>query len=219
MKKGVKKKDKKVLKKKKVLDKKTVKKVSKKIKEKIVKSKVDKKGVRKIVKKGGKGKVKGSYRKLIIVGVVLFLLMILSGGLTGYFIKDFLGFGNAGSGSMSNVIVTRANLPMFLQSTNLVQELPKSSEIGLKLFNSVNGEREWEETYVVKKGQVVLGTPVDPDIVAFIDSKYIGDLNNFCNTIQVARNNGEFGFDKMKNDASLLWKFKGMTKYKNCFGF
>jgi len=164
-------------------------------------------------------------KKIIIIIIILILAIAVSSlTLTGNSIKDLFKLkpetsGSQGSGTVKKIVVTKQNLPAFLQRTNLVQELHKNAEIELRLFNRNKGYWEAEETYIIKKSQVTEGKAKDPDVVAFIDSKYIGELNNFCPTMQKARANRDLDFEFKKSTPSLLWKYKGMMKYKPCFGF
>ncbi|MAH50712.1 hypothetical protein CMI37_33140 [Candidatus Pacearchaeota archaeon] len=167
------------------------------------------------------GKKFGLDKKLIVVILVLLVLAAaVSWRFTGEGIKSFFGLEEEASGVVvQGVVVNKQNLPVFLQNVNFVDELPKNAEIELKLYNFDSGSRQWEESYVIQKGKVHQGGAVDPDVVAVIDSDYLSELANFCPTIQKAKVAGDFGIEYKKSKTGLLWKYKGMLKYKKCFGF
>jgi len=114
-----------------------------------------------------------------------------------------------------------SNLPQALSSSNMVNELPADASIVLRFYNFNSGEREWEKSYIVRKGEVEEGYNADADITVSIHSKYIEPLNNknFCSIIKESQKNGDFGYESKISDAKLLWKYKGMLKYRGCFGF
>jgi|APSaa5957512622_1039677.scaffolds.fasta_scaffold43938_2 hypothetical protein len=174
-------------------------------------------------KRLSKKKLKLTKKLILIIIILLLAIAVSSLTFTGYSIKDFFGFKKSlplqNPGTIQNIAVTKQNLAMFLQGTNLVQEMHKNAEIQLNLYNFNTGSREWEETYVIKKAQVYQGTAEDPDVVAILSSDYIEGLGNLCPTMQTANTKGDFGLEYKKNTASLLWKYKGMMKYKPCFGF
>jgi len=162
-------------------------------------------------------------KKLILIIIILIILAIAVSSLTltGNSIKSFFGVKEKPQtqyAEIPNIVVTKQNIAAFLQSTSLVQELPGSAELELKLYNFNSGERQWEESYVVKKGQVYRGTAENPDVVALLSSNYLNELNNFCATVQKANLNGDLAFEYKKNKAKLLWKYKSMNKYKSCLG-
>jgi len=130
---------------------------------------------------------------------------------------------NSNSPVTANVVyepvkLTKDNLPGFLQSQALINDIPKNGVILLKLYNFDSGSRTWEENYVIEKASVKKGSVDNPDVILSIHSKYVSELGDFCNAIKTARANGDFGFESGMSEAALLWKYKGMMKYKNCFG-
>lgn len=170
--------------------------------------------------------MKLNWLKWIILGILLLILIavfIAYGSFTGKMINWFgfkkINIPSSSSSLMQNIIVTKANFPIFLQSTNLVRELPNDAEIQLKFYNFDSGVRVWEENYVIQKDLVNAGEAEDPDAVVVMSSSYIDKLGNFCSAVQEARNNGDLGFEIKKSTVLLLWKYKGLMKYKSCFGY
>jgi len=158
---------------------------------------------------------------LFVVGIIIGLL--LAGGVYAYFFiynKPVVNPSpsNHTSVPFKPVIVTKETLPVYIQKQEMVKSLPDSASIGLKLYNFNSGEREWEESYVITKGKAVLGSVDSCDLVILIHSKYVPALGNFCPTIQKAKTNGDFGIETNMSQTALLWKYKGMMKYKDCLG-
>jgi hypothetical protein len=126
---------------------------------------------------------------------------------------------NANSNSnvkMQKVTVTKENFPQILQSQSIVQELSKNSKILLKLYNFNTGERQWEESYVIKKGSVELGTIDDPDITVILSSKYIA-YGDFCTIAKNANSKGDLGYQTSMGKVQLMIKYGNLMKYKDCF--
>jgi len=109
------------------------------------------------------------------------------------------------------VSVTIENLPVFLSSLELTQDLPKKSSIHVK-FGDLD--------YVATKGNVVRGLPENPDIVVTLPEKYIAIIGyGPCSAIREAIRNNELGIETSLSRSQLLWKYKGMLKYRKCAGF
>ena len=103
----------------------------------------------------------------------------------------------------------------------MIQELPKDALISLRLYNFDTGVRQWEKSYVITKGNVeeVNAQNLDEnklDLEIIINSKYALSAE-FCTAIKQARANNDFGYELKASKASLLWKYRGMMKYNNCF--
>ena len=112
------------------------------------------------------------------------------------------------------------NLEEVLLDSSMVKDLPNDGILLLSFYNFYTGEREWEKSYTIMKNFVSEGTPIEYDIKLIMHSKYLTILNiyGFCNTIKLAKSNGDFGTETAISTTSLLWKYRGMTKYKDCLG-
>ena len=149
--------------------------------------------------------------------------LLISGGAYAYFVMNSKSTDNGNSGGNTGVpskpvIVTKENLPLYIQGQQMVKDLPGNAAIGLKLYNFDTSERQWEESYVIKKGKVELGNTDSCDIIIVLNSKYVPELGNFCGAVQKAKANGDFRIETFMSEAALMWKFKGMMKYKSCLG-
>jgi len=53
-----------------------------------------------------------------------------------------------------------------------------------------------------------------------LHSKYIEQLNTtgLCDTIKLANENKDLGFESEYSPTNLLIKYSGMIKYRDCFG-
>ncbi|MDO8517438.1 MAG: hypothetical protein Q7S33_04930 [Nanoarchaeota archaeon] len=107
-------------------------------------------------------------------------------------------------------------------STALISEHPKNPTNNQEDFSDFNsGQRQWEKTYAITKGSVKEGNVENPDITILLSSKYLNELttSNFCSIIKKAKANNDLGIETSLSTPSLLWKFKSMTKYRDCLGF
>lgn len=162
-------------------------------------------------------------RKEIALGICIILLIVL----LGYFSNPVSILGKAidsGKGSASGnavqVQLTRENFNLFLQQQKVVSDLPKSAVISLRLYNFNSGERQWEKSYIITKGKVIEGNAENPDLDIILSSKYIYEIaKDMCAGVNLAKKNGDIGFDLKISEAGFLWKYKSMFGYRSCFGF
>jgi hypothetical protein len=157
----------------------------------------------------------------IIVGIIMGLL--IAGGAYAYIFMNSKPVNNVNNSEnvgvpVKPVVITKENLPLYIQGQQMVKDLPGNAVIGLKLYNFDTGERQWEESYVISKGKVEIGNTDSCDIVIVLNSKYVPELGNFCGAVQKAKTNGDFRIETSMGETALMWKFKGMMKYKSCLG-
>lgn len=127
------------------------------------------------------------------------------------------------------VVVTKENLPQYLESNKMIKDMPKKGIVKLKLYNMNNGEKQVEESYTITGKTVKIdasnslsnkNTNTNADIEVWINSKYISELgkngNDLCSIIKLANSNGELKKELKISELSFLWKYKGMLKYKDC---
>lgn len=159
-------------------------------------------------------KSKKQKNKLIIILSVITMVLFLI-----VFIVLVLNFRATGKTVQSQVEIVPLNqeekglVMNVLSSSEMVSDIPEKAGVQLRFFKFENGQRVWQDGFNLGKG--------DLDVYLSIDSKYIGELKNkdLCDVIKEANRNGDVGFYSEKNQASLLWKYKGMLKYRECFGF
>ena len=157
---------------------------------------------------------------VLIAGLVIVFILIYYA--TTSTISSISGKAVGGSGTGKQVAVTKENLYLYIESQKIIQELPKNALISLRLYNSDTGTRQWEKSYVITKGNVeeVNAQNMDEnklDAEIIINSKYALSAE-FCTVIKQARANNEFGYELKSSKISLLWKYREMMKYRDCFG-
>lgn len=119
-----------------------------------------------------------------------------------------------------NVELTVENLAQVLSEQKMVKEMPKNGAIMLKLFDIEN--REWvvKKAYIITRGKVVEGSVNDADMTITINSAYLNDIGkDLCAAVRKANDNFDLDFDSKMTTTALLWKYKSMLKYRDCFGF
>ncbi len=109
-------------------------------------------------------------------------------------------------------VVTETNLKAFLESRPLVQELPSKAVIYLHVGNELH--------YTIKRESVTDGVPQNPDITLSMPVSYIDDLGTIglCNTIILANDNGDLSAQVHLSQKALLWKYRSVLEYRECFG-
>ncbi|MDP3026811.1 MAG: hypothetical protein Q8N63_03820 [Nanoarchaeota archaeon] len=159
----------------------------------------------------------------LVIGSVIVLILVYY-AITST-ISSISGKAVISSETGKQVAVTRENLYLYIESQKMIQELPKDALISLKLYNFNTGVRQWEKVYLITKGNVeevneqgidqgIDQSKLDAEII--IHSKYPLSAE-FCTAIKQARANNDFAYELKASKASLLWKYKGMMKYKDCF--
>jgi len=109
-------------------------------------------------------------------------------------------------------------LASVLSNTQIVKDFPDGVETSLNFFTFTNGNRVWQNTYTVKKGQVITDSSGNAEVKVIIHSKYVNRIygEDFCSVLRDANKNGDLGYETSLNSVSLAWKFKSLLKYKNC---
>lgn len=156
---------------------------------------------------------------LIIIAIVV-VLAIENKNIAG----SFLGIKKTSaenSASIPTMSINYGNIEQVFSGSSLIKDLPEGGIILLRFYNFNTGEKQWEKSYILKKGEVKEGYTDKADIVVAIHSKYLEQLTNknFCSVIQTAKKNGDLGIESKLSTAKLLWKFKGMLNYRECLGF
>jgi len=166
---------------------------------------------------------KRALRLLIILIIILFILVLgkififSNPSIAGKAISLFSSKKTTNTGNQVIVAITKENFHLFLESQQIIKDLPKSSIISLKTYNFDKGQRTIEKTYTITKASVKEGEPSNPDIIILLSSKYIGTSNDLCSLIKTANKNGDLAYELKISKASLLLKYAGIMKYKGCF--
>jgi hypothetical protein len=126
--------------------------------------------------------------------------------------------GNVIRNTAMQSIITTDNFPEYASSQQIVKDLPKNAEISIKFYSFEGGQRQIQASYTMTKGKVEKKDASSPDIEIMIHSKYLPEINNLCATLKKAMQNGDVAYQTNLNSAALLWKYKGMMKYRDCLG-
>ena len=151
--------------------------------------------------------------------ILIFLVLVLASLFSYYLINQNIS-SNQTSYAVKATPVTYENIENVLSANNMINILPENSEVSLKFYNFNTGSRVWEKSYALKKGLVKEGTAINPDITLSMHSKYFNELTdqNLCSTIKNAKSNNDLGTEMHISYAALLWKYRNVLKYKDCFG-
>ena len=107
------------------------------------------------------------------------------------------------------VLLTPENLPAYLENLNIVEDVPKKADIQLNF-----GDMK----YNIKGADVTSGKSNNPDITISLPEPYINKIGEegVCNALSEAIQKNEIKIETSLSNAELLWKYKGLLKYKEC---
>jgi hypothetical protein len=117
----------------------------------------------------------------------------------------------ASVGVWQPIELTKENLPAYLSQFQPVNELPKDSEIALRVGSS---------EYIVTKGDVKLGKASNPEITITLPEKYfeIVGQKGWCAGVHEAQVNRDLDVSFNGSPAALGWKYRSLLKYRLCLG-
>jgi len=119
--------------------------------------------------------------------------------------------------------LTEEQMTLLKQTISLcefVKDMPNDGIIALKFYDfNIGGERVWAERILIGKNGILEGG--EPDLTLMTHARYVSQLNgtNLCEVLTEANANGEMWTESDKSEASLIWKYSGMIKYRSCLGF
>lgn len=136
-----------------------------------------------------------SYLKIMLFAIVFIMLLIV-------IILISLDYMNV----TGNVIDTTK-----LSQNQMLKDMPKNGEISLQMG---------EEFYTIKNSLISLGKSTKPDIIIYIPASYgTENMDDVCSLFKLANQNKEMKITLNASKLALLWKYRGMLKYKGCFGY
>lgn len=153
----------------------------------------------------------------IFIAVILAILLII----VGYSLFNWLfsSKNNEINNQIRNQGLSNLSFEDYLRNQDIIRDLPKNGVLSLRFYNFDSGERAWEESYILTKGNVREGIAENPDAEIIIHSKYVKELGNgFCDTIVKANENGDVGVEIKLPTTSFMMKYSGLLKYKSCLG-
>ena len=148
-------------------------------------------------------------KKTVIVLIVLIIILFAAVGGIFFYLNPVQEKTN-GNQNIVYVNITKENFAQVLSGNSFVINLPDSAVISLKVD---------EDYYAIKKGSVTKEQANSPDFQITLPGEYIPMLGNLCSAVDAAKKNGDLGFETSMSKTSLLWKYKSMLKYRECFGF
>jgi len=165
-------------------------------------------------------------KKLYLIYGILSLILILGISLSYAFLHQEKSNVSNVTGKVvftpsAPVSITYSNIESELSKNTVVNALPKDSKVLIKFYHYEGDNRVIEKVYSLSKGSVKEGTIESPDLILYLDSSYLSELTtqNFCSVIQKAKTNGHLGIEMVASSISVAWKYSGMLKYKDCFGY
>lgn len=148
-------------------------------------------------------------KKLVVVLLVI-IILVLAGVGAAFF---YLNSGQEETNNNQNAVyvnVTKENFALIMEQNQFIKALPDNAVISLKFG---------EDYYIIKKSSVQEEKINDYDFEISIPDKYLSMIGNLCSAIETAKANGDMGWDSKLSKTQLMWKYKSMLKYRNCFGF
>ncbi|MBU3913174.1 MAG: hypothetical protein KKE50_03710 [Nanoarchaeota archaeon] len=114
------------------------------------------------------------------------------------------------SSNSKPVLIDKSNFAGYLARNEIITNLPKNAVISLKVDS---------DYYTIGKGSVARGIAKNPDLEVSIPGSYIPGIGDFCNSVKNAINNQDAVIELKISSVSFLWKYRGVVKYRECFGF
>jgi len=153
----------------------------------------------------------------LVVGAVIGLSIFQNKNIEGNVVQVSAEVKPSSGSNSQLVVVTKDNLAGFLQTQQLIKDIPDKGVFILKLYNFDTGTRQIENSYILKRGKVEIGDG-EGDATIYLHSKYVSQLGDFCAAMRSAKQNGDLGYDTKMSEISFMWKYKSLLKYKSCFG-
>ena len=158
-------------------------------------------------------------KKLIISGIVLLVVIV---GIYFIFFNSEETSSSGDNQQLRYVSLSQTQVEIVfysIMSSDFIQDVPESHPIAITFYTFEGNEKVVQDSFLLGEGQLL--QEGEPEIYIGIPSKYIDGVEEkgLCDTMKEAVNNGEITFYSESNQASLLLKYRGMLKYRDCFGF
>jgi len=115
---------------------------------------------------------------------------------------------SANTGEQKAVVLTQENLPAYLESNQIINDLPEDGAINIYFGDDV---------YSIVGNSVDTGTIEDADITIKLPGNYFGkEFRSICGMIKGAVSKGDLYFETSLSKTKLLWKYRGLVKYRDC---
>lgn len=156
-------------------------------------------------------------KKVVILVIILVVLL----GALAFVAMKFFEKPKPLPTNVPEVRITYENFEEEVSKQSLVQDLPNEGEILLRFYNFKNGEKVWENSYVLRNTGVQKGELSNADLAVLLHAKYLNSLTNynFCSIIEQAKAAGDLGIETGLSKTALAWKYRSIMKYRECLGF
>lgn len=176
-----------------------------------------------------KPKKKVWLRVFLILILVFILLILATGSYIGYnyFLKKPVPVRTSVPLNYTQRVweygyVNYSDVAEEMQDSDFVKDLPPRARVVLEIYNYTEGQYFTEKIYLIENNQIrEVSSMPENDLWFAMSSKYLVNFQKeeFCYVVQSSRKNEELLSGSNLSDAQLLWKFKGMLKYRDCLGF
>lgn len=141
----------------------------------------------------------------LIVSLAIVLLFLISGIWIYNLLKP------VGIYEVKGINLTQEGFSEYLEEHILIKELPSSADILLKL----NGY-----SYSLGQGVVEESPNSEADLEISIPEDFIEKIGEegLCSVIGEGLNSGEIEVETELSESELVWKYRDVLKYRECFG-
>ncbi len=158
-------------------------------------------------------------KRKIFIGILSAVIIL---GITAFiFLNSESSFSTGEGIQLRYVPLSQAQIETAgnaILSREFIQDVPEDYPIALTFYGFDGNEQVVHDTFLLGKGQLL--QEGQPEIYVALDAKYIEKVQEkgLCDTIKEAVNNGDYQFQSGSGKASLLLKYGGMLKHRECFG-
>lgn len=153
-------------------------------------------------------------KKIILISTGLLIMIIIA----IYLFYPKRAVNNLQTSSGPTINITYENFAQTMSKDSIIRNLPKDSEVLLRFYNFTGEKRVFERNFILKYDGILETNQSQSEVMILIHSKYLSGLTNknLCSTLKRANQAGDLGIETSLSSISLAWKFKSMTKYKDC---
>ena len=176
--------------------------------------------------------INDSKKKVVVAAIILIVLigtfLVINYVKTGKAVSSNSG-NSQGTTSSNSQIKEPKVVPLsqeenekvvqILITSEFIKDVPEKYPIALSFFSFEGNERILHDSFLIGKNTLL--SEGNPTVYLSLPTKYIPEFNgnNLCEVIQLANKNRDLGFYTAESTTSLILKYAGMLKHKECFGF
>jgi hypothetical protein len=108
----------------------------------------------------------------------------------------------------------------LLEGEELVKKVPSNGNIRLRFYHFAGNCRIYDAAFLLQDGKVLASNPSIPDIDIWMHSDYVPKFTggNMCDLTAEAKSTDNLGYLSNIGTVTLLWRYKGLVGYRDCFG-